>query len=81
MDKKHLTANSKEPQPSTNSAKVTTIYLVAYVLKKKKKQEQSLLTVIFLINNAMLVFQSSWGGQWELCSKLCSSFYNGIQAC
>lgn len=50
-------------------------------VKKKKKKEQSLLTMIFLINNAMWVFQSSWGGQWELCSKLCLSFYNGIQAC
>lgn len=40
-----------------------------------------LITAIFLINNAMSAFQSSWGGQWELCSKLYLSFYNDIQAC
>lgn len=51
------------------------------VKKKKEGGETNLITAVFLINNAMLVFQSSWGGPWELCSKPYLSFYNDTQAC
>lgn len=71
-------------QPSMNSAKIITVELVAYVCVKKQKQKQKgtiLITAIFLIKDAMSVSQSSWVGQWELCSKLCLNFYSGIQAC
>lgn len=68
--------------PSINSAEITAVYLVGCIcVLKKKGGETILITVIFLINNAMLAFQSSWGGQWELCSKPCLSFYSGIPAC
>lgn len=82
MDKKRFTANSKGyPNPLLLTVPRFCLVGCICVKKKKKKKGTILITVIFLINGAMLVFQSSGVGQWELCSKLCLSFYSGIQAC
>lgn len=81
---KHLTANDKYSNPLLTVPRLQRFYLVGCICELKKKKEGGetiLITVIFLITNAMSAFQSSWGGQWELCSKLCLSFYIGIRAC
>lgn len=84
MDRKKKKASHCKRQilyPSINSAEITAVYLVGCLRVLKKGGETILITVIFLINNAMLAFQSSWGGQWGLCSRPCLSFYSGTQAC
>lgn len=88
MDEKSISLQTAQDIPTLYQQCQDSSCLVGCicVLKKKKKKKEGqreiiLMTAIFLIHDAMLVFQSSWVGQWELCSKLCLNFYNGIRAC
>lgn len=78
---KYLTANHKSPNPLRTVPRLQLFSWLHMCVKGGRGRATIRITAIFLINNARLAFQSSWAGQWELCSKLYLSFYNDSQAC